>query len=249
MTLKKQCKMNELTAKDLMVSFKYIPQYENLYSIDMKGNVFSHISGKILKPYPNHRGYLMVDLYKYGKAKKCAIHRLVAITYIHNPNNLPEIDHIDTNRQNNCVENLRWCTRKENCNNPLTLKHIGDCRKREKHYLYGKSIPKDVRAKMSASHLGHNVSEETRRKIGNANRGHIMSEEQKHRLSECHKGKRMGKDNPNAKKVSQCDKKGVTIKVWSCISDASRELGIGRCSISNCIKGLSKTAGGFIWKL
>ena len=237
-----------MKVEELTVGFKYIPQYENLYSIDRSGNVFSHISGKILKPHPNLRGYLMVDLYKDGKVKKGVIHRLVAITYIPNPNNLPEIDHIDTDRQNNNVDNLRWCTRKENCNNVLTLKHAGDSRRGEKHYLYGKTLSEETKTKMSLSRLGHPVSEVTRRKISNANTGHIMSEEQKRQLSESHKGKKMGKDNPNAKEVTQYNKQGVIMKVWSCISEASRELGISDSSISNCIKGLSKTAGGFIWK-
>lgn len=233
---------------ELMIGFKYIPQYDGLYSIDRRGNVFSHISGKILKPHPNHCGYLMVDLYKDGKVKKCVIHRLVAITYISNPSNLPEIDHIDTNKQNNNAVNLRWCTRKENCNNPLSLKHSGDSRKGEKHYLYGKSLSKEIKAKMSASKVGHTVSEETRCKISNANKGHIMSEEQKQLLSKSHKGKRMGKENQNAKEVRQYDKYGKFLKLWGCISDASRELGISVSSICNCIKGLSKTSGGFIWR-
>lgn len=237
-----------MKANELMIGFKYIPEYEMLYSIDRNGNVFSHISGKILKSHPNHRGYLMVDLYKDGKVKKCVIHRLVAITYVPNPNNFPEIDHIDTNRQNNNVENLRWCTRKENCNNPLSLKHNGDSKKGEKHYLYGKSLSKEVKAKMSASHVGHTVSEETRRKISNANSGHIMSEEQKQLISESNKGKRMGKENQRAKEVRQYDKYGKFLKLWECISDASRELGISVSSICNCMKGLSKTSGGFIWR-
>lgn len=234
--------------KDLMIGFKYIPNYEGLYSIDENGNIFSHISGKILKQHANHRGYFMVSLYKDGKVKNHVIHRLVALTYIPNPNNLPEIDHIDTNRQNNNINNLRWCTRKENCNNPLSLKHAGDSRKGERHYLYGKSLSEEIKAKMSISKIGHPTSKETRIKIGNANRGRIMSEEQKRRLSESHKGKCVGKENKNAKEVCQYDKYGNFIKLWGCISDATRELGISKSSISNCIKGLSKTAGGFIWR-
>lgn len=54
------------------------------------------------------------------------IHRLVAETFIPNPQNKKDVDHVDTNRQNNCVWNLRWATRKENCNNPLSLKHYSD---------------------------------------------------------------------------------------------------------------------------
>lgn len=237
-----------MKATELMIGFQYIPDYEGIYSIDVNGNVFSHISGKILKPHANHRGYLMVDLYKDGKTKKGIIHRLVAKTYLPNPDNLPEVDHIDTDRQNNKVNNLRWCTRKENCNNPLSLKHSGDSKKGESHYLYGKTLSDEIKSKMSFAKKGHQVSIETRQKIGDANRGHIMSDEQKQRLSNLYKGKRMGIENPNAKQVRQYDKYGNFIKNWDCMSDISRELGISVSSIHNCIKGLSKTAGGFIWR-
>ena len=237
-----------MNTRELMIGFKWIPGYHGLYSIDEHGNVFSHISEKMLKPHANHRGYLMVDLYKDGKAKKGIIHRLVAQTFIANPNNLPEVDHVDTNRRNNNVNNLRWCTRKENCNNPLSLKHSGDCRKGEKHYLYGKTLSNETKEKISFSRMGHSVSEETRRKIGDANRGRIMSEKQRIRLSWAHKGKFVGKDNHNAKQVQQYDMQGNLIKIWDCISDVERELGISASSICNCLKGLSKTAGKYIWK-
>ena len=237
-----------MEVENLMVGFKYIPNYEGLYSIDTEGTVFSHISNKILKPHTNHRGYLMIDLYKDGKIKKKAIHRLVAITYLPNPNNLPEIDYIDTDRQNNNVNNLRWCTRKENCNNPLSLKHAGDSRRGNKNYLFGKHISEEIKVKMSNSKKGHFVSEETRRKIGNANRGRIMSEEQRKSMSIAHKGKRTGKNNPNSRKIKQYTKGMEFLKEWDSISEAERELGISITAISNNLKNRSKTAGGFIWR-
>lgn len=231
-----------------MIGYKWVVGYENLYAVSNKGEVYSFRSHKILKPHPNHRGYLMVDLYdEFGEVKKGIIHRLVAEAFIPNPDNKPEVDHIDTNRQNNDMSNLRWVTRKENNQNPLSLIHNGDVHRGERNKYFGKHLPESTRKKMSESKKGHPVSLETREKIGNANRGRAITEEQKQRISICKKGKNIGGSNWFAKSVKQIDKQGNIIKIWNSISDASRELSISVSSISNCLKGLSKTAGGFIW--
>lgn len=60
-------------------------------------------------------GYLSVDLYSNGKRKIRRVHRLVAKEFIPNPNNKPQVNHKDGNRQNNNVDNLEWVTGKENC--------------------------------------------------------------------------------------------------------------------------------------
>ena len=74
---------------------------------------------------------LEVKLCKDGAAKTITAHKIIATAFLPNPDNLTEVDHIDTNPQNNIVSNLRWVSRKENCNNPLTLVHIGQSKKRE----------------------------------------------------------------------------------------------------------------------
>ena len=93
---------------------KFIENYENLYSITEKGDVYSHRCGKFLTPIKQKNGYLMVCLYKNKKPKMCTIHRLVAKAYIPQISGKELVNHIDMNKQNNEVSNLEWVTAKEN---------------------------------------------------------------------------------------------------------------------------------------
>ncbi len=95
--------------------WKDIEGYEGRYQISNLGNVKSLMyRGKgcerNLTPKVNNCGRLWVELFLNGKKKQFLIHRLVAKAFIPNPQNLPQINHIDENTKNNCVENLEWCT-------------------------------------------------------------------------------------------------------------------------------------------
>lgn len=68
----------------------------------------------ILKPSKNKSGYLYVKLFVNGKRKHMLVHRLVGLTFLENPLNKPQINHIDCVKHNNCVENLEWTTNSEN---------------------------------------------------------------------------------------------------------------------------------------
>ena len=85
------------------------------YLIDTNGNIYNKRTMKKLKDRDNGRGYRAVCLYNYeGKMVHKYVHRLVAETFIPNPNNLPEVNHIDENKANNSVDNLEWCDHKYN---------------------------------------------------------------------------------------------------------------------------------------
>lgn len=90
--------------------------YEGYYSVTNKGEIFSHLTNKWLKPSLMTNGYKSVELFKRGKSKRILVHRLVAEAFIANPYNLPFINHKDEDKANNCVSNLEWCTPKYNQN-------------------------------------------------------------------------------------------------------------------------------------
>ena len=89
----------------------------NDYLIYPDGKVFSKKSNKYLKQAKGRSPYKFVILQSDKKKKNYSIHRLVAIHYIPNPDNKPEVDHINRIKDDNRVENLRWVTRSENANN------------------------------------------------------------------------------------------------------------------------------------
>ena len=151
----------------------------------LKENYKSHnyipkkVMGKILKPTIRNNGYYFVTIQR----KQYMVHRLVAQTFIPNPENKPQVNHIDGNKKNNQVDNLEWCTAKENT--------------------------------IHAYSIG---------------------------LNKC------GTNHYYAKKVIQLDTTKKIIKIWGCIMDIEREIGINHRHISDVCKNKRKTCGGYIWK-
>lgn len=89
---------------------------ENWVKIHEKGYYASDLGriksprGKILRPYKDSKGYLRIDL----PNKRVKVHRIIASHFMQNPDNLPQVNHKDTDKTNNAASNLEWCTNAEN---------------------------------------------------------------------------------------------------------------------------------------
>ena len=163
--------------------WKDILGYEGKYQVSNWGRVKSlnyRNTGKegILKGVANGNGYLEVILFKEGKGKHYRINRLVAQAFLPNPDNLPEVNHKDEDKQNNCVENLEYCSKLYNIN-------------------YG---------------TGSKRSAEKR-----------------------------------SKPLFGINKVSGLILEFPSIAEASRQTGINKGNICNCLKGKANSAGGYVW--
>ena len=103
--------------------------YEGLYDAHPDGSIRSNNyrgshKSSLLRPNYASRGYGKVWLSRNSRKIRAIVSRIIAETFIPNPENKPYVDHIDTNRRNNAVNNLRWVTPRENGNNPITLEHF-----------------------------------------------------------------------------------------------------------------------------
>lgn len=158
----------------------------NNYSISNTGKIINKKNGKQLKASKDKNGYMAINL---GRKCRTHLHRLLAEAFIPNPDNKSEVDHINTIRDDNRLENLRWVTKKEQMNNPLTIEHQRNTSKT----MVG------IKAKAN-------------------------------------------------KPIYQFDINGNFIKEWLSARLADNELNISYKSISQNLRGKSKSAGGYIWK-
>ena len=118
--------------------WKDIVGYEGFYQISNLGRVKRLVSWrgndyssryipdvKIVYPYIDNYGYERIGLAVHGKCRHFRVHQLVAKAFIPNPNNYPQINHIDEDKTNNCVDNLEWCTQSYNNKYGTRGKRIG----------------------------------------------------------------------------------------------------------------------------
>lgn len=181
----------------------------------LKNGKFSYLKFSLDKK----QGYFYVRL-KVGRYfKKRYVHRLIAESFIPNQENKPNIDHINTIRTDNRIENLRWVTQKENSNNPISVKHMSVSKTGNNNHNYGKPRSEDVRRKISEGH-----------KRGGKLKG------------------RTGALNPHSIPVYMYDLNGVFLSSFTCAKEASIMTGIYQSGITNCCNGKCFSAGKHIWR-
>lgn len=217
--------------------------------IDKKG-IKQTFKGRILTPIKQKNGYLNVLISQGGKFYKVSVHRLVAMAFIPNIKNKPQVNHKDEDKTNNRADNLEWCTSKENIN-------------------YGDSLDKRIKAQRVAIiqfDLDGNFIKEWQG-VALAARTLKISESQ---ISGClsgiyksaqgfrwlykssyEKGECLPKYiNLSAKKpIGQYTKQGILIKEWSSIIDAAKGVGVTKRAIQLSLHRKDGTCKGCIWRL
>jgi hypothetical protein len=251
--------------------WKPIAGYEGYFEISTLGRVKSveryvewcnsrrYVKERIKKLHIGAYGYPSVTLCKDGKSVDIPIHRLLARTFIPNPDNKPYIDHINTDITDYRLDNLRWVTAKENANNPLTLQHC-------KTNTYIKQVSKKANATKVAngtktapknvfqySKDGLFIAEydsysEAERCTGVNHRTiSIVCDDNtssaggflwfSHKASDVKYQRRI---HPTSKPIIQYDKFGSFIKEWNSIREASISLGIPTGNIIRSINNEGK---------
>lgn len=251
-------------------TWKPIKNYEGYYEISnlgrvksveryvKQGNSIRHVKESFKNEYIGPNGYPCVTLCKDKKSRCISIHILLANAFIPNPENKPAIDHINTDRTDYRLENLRWVTPKENSNNELTLEH---CRKN--------TYSNEATIKRLATSKAKNNSTAPKTVFQYSKDGSFINEfyslNEAERLTGINsRSIHRAMDNTSlsagnylwtsykvndivynkrqllAKPILQFDKNGNFIKEWSSIKEASKALGIEDGNIIRNIKSKGK---------
>lgn len=236
--------------------WKPIPGYEGIYEVSSTGMVKSlprSSSGKVsvktertLSSVDDGKGYRTIKLCKNGKIRRFFIHRLVALAFIQNPENLPFVNHKDENPSNNNVDNLEWCTQRYNVNYGNSLIKMREAAIKSEgrsiccYDLQG-NLVKEYACFIDAVRDGHK-----RRHIEECIKGEKLTH---HGLYWSNKGEKPITRNPIAGKaipIIGYPVGGGEPICYNSMIDAQKDGFYGQ-NISHCVNGKQKTHKGYKW--
>lgn len=236
--------LKEIGKKYPYGEWKIIPDYPD-YAVCSSGQIVNLKTNKLRK-FSNHKGYSQCMVRRDGKSYNRFVHRLVANAFLPKPLNGQIIDHINGIRNDNRVENLRWCTINENLHFLLAVKNREYLRKHCSQYNIDGTYITSFKSIFEAS------------KILNLNSGSINN---------CCIGRKLTcggfqwkyginktnilpvRDNKRNIKVAKCDENGNVLQIFSSCNNAAKSTGLTQQVINECVNGKRKTLyGGFLWK-
>lgn len=235
--------------------WKPVVGYEDFYEVSNFGRVKSiprkGTKGGIMKPSPDDDGYLRVTLCKNGEKEYCQVHQLIMLAFVGKCPDGCEVDHIDGNPSNNCLENLRYVTHKENIHNPITKKRQKEAsKKRSQNQEWQKNHAEALRRLSQDPEWQKNHTEAMQKLAQDPEWQKNVREGAKKRAADPEYLKKTAEANRKrcCKPVNQYTIDGEFVKTWSSTTEAARELGFQQTNISHCLHGNQHTAGGYIWK-
>lgn len=248
--------------------FRWIKGFEGYYMVSNLGRIYSfpHYDdlmrkhgGYFMSTQISPNGYEIVHLMLNGKRTAKYVHRVLAESFIPNPLGKKEIDHIDTNKRNNSINNLRWCTRSENCRNEITYSRF--VKSKKMRLICGDKNPFSRRVAQYDT-KGNFIAEYE--SCGDAFRKTGISRDS---IQQCASGKRKfgcgyiwkyttearfnttkAKSYSSEEKiVCQYNINGDFIREYASITKAANSVNRSTSSITQAIRN-NGTAAGFLWK-
>ena len=220
---------------------------ETDYSVSTEGEVRKDTTNYILSQ-SSQQDYKFVGLIINGKQKRMRVHRMVALTFIDNPDNKPYVNHINGNRSDNNVENLEWVTPSENTQHAVNtgLFKSGCTRAVIQYNLNGEQMATFESATEAARQTGGSQSKITmccRRQRDSAN------DYQWRYYDDIQDVQKIEKKFITGKKVAQCDEEGNILKIYPSFKEAARAVNGTSSAISRVCSGTNIRHKGYKWKL
>lgn len=237
--------------------WKDIPNFDGLYMASNLGKIkrlprkiwngksFYLTKETITYGRKTPKGYMSIEISKPNDDKRYLfqVHRLIALSFIDNPKNLPQINHINGVKDDNRLENLEWCDRKYNNNYGTHNSNIAKSHSKPiiQYTLNGEFVREWESATVASRELEFPQSAINwcclKKKKFNSCKGFLWK----------YKDDETPISFKNGKAIFKIDKNGNILDEYNNITEASKENNILITSITNCLKGRSKTAGGFGW--